>query len=84
MLRPEQIFSDSDSSIHCMHSEPNLETWAASDIDQKECFFQKKGHQNFTTPYSIPFLSVLHENKSLHNFHEWGQRPAAGRIEGLD
>ena len=44
----------------------------------------KKGTKNFTTPYSIPFLSVLHENKALHNFHEWGQRATSGRIEGLD
>ena len=79
VLRPEQIFSDSDSSIHCMHSEPNLETWA--DIDQKECIFQKKDTK-ILPPLSV--LSVLHENKSLHNFYKWGQRPAAGRIEGLD
>ena len=32
----------------------------------------------------IPFLSVLHENKALHDFHEWGQHATAGCIEGLD
>ena len=29
----------------------------------------KKGHQKFTTLYSIPFLSVLHQNKALNDFH---------------
>ena len=48
------------------------------------CFFWKKGTRNFTTPYSIPFLSVLHQNKALHNFHKRGQRPTVGRIKGLD
>ena len=43
----------------------------------------KKGTKNFPTPYSIPFLSVLHENKVLHNFLEWGQRATAVRIKGL-
>ena len=47
-------------------------------------FFSKKGTRNFTTPYSIPFLSVLHQNKALHNFHKRGQRATAGRIKGLD
>ena len=54
------------------------------DIGQKECFFEKKDPQKFTTPCSIPFLSVLHENKALHNFHEWGQRATTGCIEGPD
>ena len=47
-------------------------------------FFEKKGTKNLTTPYSIPFLSVLHQNKALHNFHKRGQRPTVGRIKGLD
>ena len=36
--------------------------------------FWKKGSQNFyPCPYSIPILSVLHENKALHNFRQGGQ-----------
>ena len=35
----------------------------------------KKGTKNLPPPcYSIPFLSVLHQNKSLHNFCKRGQR----------
>ena len=47
-------------------------------------FFEKKGNKNLTTPYSIPFLSVLHQNKVLHNFHKRGQRPTVGHRKGLD
>ena len=45
---------------------------------------EKKGTKNFTTPYSIPFLSVLHQNKALHNFHKREQHPTVGRTKGLD
>ena len=59
--------------------------WAAYNIGQNVLFFfEKKGTKNLTTPYSIPFLSVLHQNKALHNFHKRGQRPTVGRIKGLD
>ena len=44
----------------------------------------KNGTKNFTIPSSIPFLSVLHQNKALHNFHKRGQHPIAGDIKGLD
>ena len=40
--------------------------------------------KNFITPYSIPFPSVLHQNKVLHNFHKWGNHLTAGCIKGLD
>ena len=43
--------------------------------------FEKKGTKNLTTPYSIPFLSVLHQNQVLHNFHKRGRRPIFGRIK---
>ena len=33
-------------------------------------FFRKKGSKNFSTPYSILFLSVSHQNKALDNFHK--------------
>ena len=32
-------------------------------------FFEKKGTKNYTILYSIPFISVLHQNKILQNFH---------------
>ena len=32
--------------------------------------FWKKGTKNFTTPYSIPFLNVLHQYNALHNFQK--------------
>ena len=44
----------------------------------------KKGTKNFITPHSIIFLSVLHQNKALLNFHKRGQRPIARHIKGLD
>ena len=43
----------------------------------------KKGNKNFTTPYLSPFLSVLHQNKALHNFHKRGQPSIAGGIKFL-
>ena len=43
----------------------------------------KKGTKNFTTPYLIPFRSVSHENKALHNFHKSGLHPVVGCIKSL-
>ena len=34
----------------------------SSDISKKWHFFKKKRHQKFDHPYSIPFLSVVHQN----------------------
>ena len=56
----------------------------ASDIGQKGHFLGKKGTKYFTTPYSIIFLSVLHQNKALHNFHKRGQCLTARCIKSLD
>ena len=39
-------------------------------------FFEKRTHPR---PYSIPFLSVLHQNKALHIFHIRGQRSIVER-----
>ena len=39
--------------------------------------------KNFTTPYSIPFASILHQSKDLHNFHKRRQHLIARRIKGL-
>ena len=54
---------------------------AVFDIGQKGHFFMKKGHlfekkapRILPSPYSIPFLSVLHQNKALYSFHKRGQR----------
>ena len=35
-------------------------------LPKKALFFEKNGIKNFTKPYLIPFLSVLHQNKALH------------------
>ena len=53
---------------------PNLENYSreASDISQKGHFFEKKYQKKITILYSISFLSVLHQNKALHNFHKRG------------
>ena len=46
---------------------------AASNIRQKGHYFLKiKNTKNITIPYSIPFLSVSHQNKALRNFHKKG------------
>ena len=34
---------------------------------------KKKGTTHFTTPNSIPIQSVLHQNKTLHDFYKKGQ-----------
>ena len=44
----------------------------------------QKSHLPPIPPYSNPFLSVLHQNKALHGFHERWQHPTAGCIRGLD
>ena len=44
----------------------------------------KKGFQKIhTPPYSILFLSVLHQQKALHNFCKKGQRSIVKRNIGL-
>ena len=53
---------------------------AVSNIGQKGQFFGKKDTKNLSIPYSIPFLSVLHKNKALHNFHKRGQCLITGLI----
>ena len=44
----------------------------------------KKGTKNFTTPYPVSFLSILHQKKAFHNFHKREYFPIVGRIKGLD
>ena len=50
---------------------------------------KKKGTKNFSTPYLIPFLSVLNQNKTLLNFQKGSQhltfgRSAAACIDKID
>ena len=40
---------------------------------EKRHFFEKRPLKISPSPYSIPFLSVLHQNKALYNFHKRGQ-----------
>ena len=51
---------------------------------KKGHFLWKKGTKNLTHPYSIPFLSVLHQNKALYNFHKKGQRSIVEYNIGLE
>ena len=45
------------------------------DKGQKGHVFMKNGHQKFhPLPCSVQFLSVLHQNKALHNFRKRGLR----------
>ena len=37
-------------------------------LAKKDTFFLKKAPKKSTTPYTIPFLSVLFQNKVLYNF----------------
>ena len=47
-------------------------------LAKKGTFFSKKGHHHHLQ--FNPFLSVLHQNKVLLNFHKRGQRLIAGRL----
>ena len=55
-----------------------------SSIGQNGHFFRKKAPKTLQTPYSVPFLIVLHQNKALYNFYKRGKCPIAGHIKGLD
>ena len=51
---------------------------------KKEHFFEKRAPKIPLPPYSIPFLSVLHQNKALYNFRKRGQRSILERNIGLE
>ena len=51
-------------------------------LARKSTFFEKRAPK--TLPYSIPFLSVLHRNKALHNFWERGQHSIVKHNIGLE
>ena len=59
-------------------------TIVVSNIGQKDTFLENKITKNFTAPYSTRYLSVLHQNKALHNFYKWRQRPVARHMKDLD
>ena len=69
-------------------AEPHLENWGSIQYRPKTALFLKnKNTKNFTNPYSIPFLSVLHQNETLHNlnpFTKRGQRLIVRHIKDLD
>ena len=60
------------------------------DIGQKGHFFTIKGHffwkkgPKNPPPYSTPFLSILHQNKALHNCCKRGQRSIVERTIGIE
>ena len=51
-----------------------------SNIGQKGFFFLELKGPKCCQPLSIPFLSVLCQNKALHNLHKMGQCPIAEHI----
>ena len=51
---------------------------------KKDTFFARKVTKNFTTLYSTPFPSVLHQNSTFHNFLKREQHPITGHIKSLD
>ena len=52
---------------------------------KKGYFFWKKGPQKVhPSPLFNSFLSVLHHNKALYNFHKKGQRPIVKCNIGLE
>ena len=55
-------------------------------LTRKSTFLKKKQHQKFypLPPFSISFVSVLHWNKGLYNFHKRGQRSIVEGNIGLE
>ena len=54
-------------------------------LARKGTYLLKKDHKNSPPPtHSISFLSVLHQNKALHNFPNRGQSSIVERNIGLE
>ena len=54
-------------------------------LAKKVQFLEKKvGLKYFTISYSMPLLSILHQNKALHTFHKKGQYQIARHIKSLE
>ena len=51
---------------------------------KKGIFFEKRVPEISHTPYSIPFLGVLHQNKALNNFQERGHHSIVKCNTGLE
>ena len=51
---------------------------------KKDTFFEKRVPEISHTPYSIPFLGALHQNKALNNFHEREHRSIVEYNTGLE
>ena len=51
---------------------------------KKGHFFEKRAPKTSPPSYSIPFLSVLHQNQALHNFCKSGQRSIVECHIGLE
>ena len=51
---------------------------------KKGTFFEKGAPKISPSPYSISFLSVLHQNKTLYNFPKRGQRSIVERNIDLE
>ena len=61
------VFSDASEDAYAGHI---LEIWSSIRYWPERVLFLKKRAPKISPPYSIPFLSVLHQNKALHNFRK--------------
>ena len=68
----------------CSCSEHILEIQSNVPYLSERALFYEKGHQKFHPSYSIPFLSVLHQNKALYNFHKRGKYSGVKLNIGLE
>ena len=50
----------------------------------KKGIFKKKSSSPSSSPHSIPFLKVLYQNKTFHNFPKRGQHSIFKRNMGLE
>ena len=55
-----------------------------SNFPERALLFEKRAPKNLTPNHSIPFLSVLHQNKALHSFCKRGQRSTVNYNIGLE
>ena len=71
-------------SGHILEIQGSLRYWPERALFyEKQACFLKKG-PTFPPPHSIPFLSVWHQNKILHNFHKRGQCSIVKHNIGLE
>ena len=53
-------------------------------LAKKGTFLKKNATKTLPPHLKSPFLSVLHQNKALHNFHKRGQHSILRHKKGLD